>query len=183
MSEKMYNFNLLVSCSWEAHTRARKEILQILSKLGDKEPLVERTTARGIIGVRTRIDSREVIQRLRELFDEDPFIFQHTLKWVPVDLWTSSTLDSMKEGVTQLENKIREGERWRMTVEKRRYTRYHKIDIIRELADLIEKEVDLGNPNKILRIEIIGKYAGISVLTQQEIFSVARLYASRFTKS
>lgn len=172
----MYDFNLLVSCSWGAYERARKEVLQILRKLGDKEPLAKRTAARGIIGVRTGIDSREVIQRLRALFDEDPFILQHTLKWVPVDLWTSSTLDSMKEGVTQLKNKIHTGERWRMTVEKRRYTRYHKIDLIRELADLMDEEVDLENPDKILRIEIIGKYAGLSVLTPQDIFSVVKPY-------
>lgn len=177
MSQKMYDFNLLVSCSWGAHTRARKEILHILSKLGDKEPLVKRTDARGIIGVRTRIDSREVIRRLRELFDEDPFILQNTLKWVPVDLWTHSTMDSMKEGVTELREKIREGDKWRMTVEKRRYTRYHKIEIIRELANLIDEEVDLENPDKILHIEVIGKYAGISVLVPQQIFSVAKPYA------
>ncbi len=172
----MYDFNLLVSCSWGDYKRARKEILQILSKLGDKQPYVKHTAASGIIGVRTRVDSQEVIKRLRELFDEDPLILQHTLKWVPVDLWTRSTLDSMKEGVTQLKNKIHTGERWRMTVEKRRYTQYHKIDIIRELADLIEEDVDLENPDKILRIEIIGKYAGITVLTPQDIFSVAKPY-------
>ena len=177
MSEKMYDFNLLVSCSWGAYTRAREEVVQILSKLGDDEPLVKRTAARGIIGVRTKIDSREVIRRLRELFDEDPFILQHTLKWVPIDLWTHSTLDSMKEGVTALRKKIHEGDKWRMTVEKRRYAQYHKIEIIRELADLIDEEVDLENPDKILRIEIIGKYAGIAVLTPQQIFSVAKPYA------
>jgi tRNA(Ser,Leu) C12 N-acetylase TAN1 len=174
MLEKMFNFNLLVSCSWGAYKRARKEILQILSRLGDKEPLVKHTAARGIIGVRTRMDSREVIERLREVFDKDPFLLQHTLKWVPVDLWTHSTIDSMKERVTQLKKQIQTGQRWRMTVEKRRYTRYHKIEIIRELADLIDKEVDLENPDKILYIDIIGKYAGISVLKTQDIFSVAK---------
>jgi tRNA acetyltransferase TAN1 len=172
----MYDFNLLVSCSWGAYRRARKEILQILRKLGDEEPFVKRTAARGIIGVRTRIDSREVIQRLRVLFDEDPFTLQHTLKWVPIDLWTSSTLDSMKKGITELRKKIHEDERWRMTVERRRYTRYHEIDLIRELADLIDEEVDLENPDKILHIEIIGKYAGLSILTPKDIFSAAKPY-------
>ena len=172
----MYDFNLLVSCSWGAYRRARKEILQILRKLGDEEPFVKRTAARGIIGVRTRIDSREVIERLRVLFDEDSSILQDTLKWVPVDLWTSSTLDSMKEGITELREKIHEGERWRMTVERRRYTRYHEIDLIRELADLIDEEVDLENPHKILHIEIIGKYAGLSILTPKDIFSTAKPY-------
>ena len=63
-----------------------------------------------------------------------------------------------------------------MTVEKRRYARFHKIEIIRELADLIGEEVDLENPDKILRIEIIGKYVGLSVLAPQDIFSVAKTY-------
>jgi len=173
----MYDFNLLVSCLWGAYGRAREEVLQILRKLGDDKPFVKCTAAMGIIGVRTQIDSRGVTQRLRELFEEDPFIVQHTLKWVPVDLWTRSTLDSMKEGITQLKDRIHAGERWRMTVEKRRYTHYHKIEIIRELADLIDEEVDLENPDKILRIDIIGKYAGISVLAPQDIFSVAKPYA------
>jgi len=172
----MYDFNLLVSCAWGAYERARREILQILRKLDDEEPLVKRTAARGIIGVRTTVNSREVIQRLRELFDKDPFLIQHTLKWVPVDLWTSSTLDSIKEGIAEIRKKIHSGERWRMTVEKRRYTRFHKIEIIRELADLIDEEVDLENPDKILRIEIIGKYAGLSVSAPQDFFSVAKTY-------
>ncbi|MFQ6064304.1 MAG: THUMP domain-containing protein [Candidatus Bathyarchaeia archaeon] len=177
MSGKVYDFNLLVSCSWGAYAKAREEVMQILSRLGDKMPLIKRTAARGIIGVRTKIDSREVIQRLRELFCEDPLTFRHTLKWVPVDLWTNAAIDSMKEAVTQLRDKVHAGERWRMTVEKRRYTRHHKIEIIRELADLIDEEVDLENPDKILRVEIIGKYAGISVLTPEDIFSVAKPYA------
>lgn len=172
----MYDFNLLVSCSWGIYERAKKEIVQILETLGDEVPLVERTIAEGIIGVRTRLDSRKVVQELRRLFDEDPFVFQYTLKWVPVDLWTLSDMDSMKEGIRKLRNRIHEGERWRMTVEKRRYSRHHKIEIIRELADLIDEKVDLENPEKILRVDIIGKYAGISVLTPQDIFSVAKPY-------
>ncbi len=142
--------------------------------LGDETPIVRRTVAQGIIGVRTLLDSREVISRLRRLFDEDPFAFRYTLKWVPVDSWTSSDMESMKEGVKKMRNNIHAGERWRMTVETRRYTQFHKLEIITELAELIDEEVDLKNPEKIVRIDIIGKYAGISVLTPLDIFSIAR---------
>jgi len=170
----MYDFNFLVSFSWGLHRRAKEEIMHILKMLGDEKPLVKPTIAEGIIGVKTRLDPREAVQGLRMLFDKDPPIFQHTLKWVPVDLWTHSDMESMKEAVVKLRNKIRAGERWRMTVEKRRYTRYHKIEIIRELANLIDEKVDLENPDKILRIDIIGKYAGMSILTPQDVFSVAK---------
>ena len=175
---EMYDFNLLVSYSWGVYGRAKKEIVQVLETLGDEGPLVKRTIAEGIIGVKTSLDSREVVRGLRRLFDEDPFVLQYTLKWVPVDLWTLSDMDSMKEAVRKLRNRIRAGERWRMTVEKRRYSRHHKIEIIRELADLIDEKVDLENPEKILRVDVIGGYAGISVLTPQEVFSVAKPYSS-----
>lgn len=93
---------------------------------------------------------------------------------MPVEVWTYSDLDSMKTAVKQLRIRIREGERWRMTMEKRRYTKYHKDEIVRELAELINEKVDLKNPDKILRIDIIGKYTGISVLEPKDMFSTSQ---------
>lgn len=172
----MYDYNLLVSYWWSHHGKAKREIVDILKRLGDEVPVVERTIAQGIIGLKTNLDSREIIRELRKFFSENPFVFQFTLKWVPVDLWTLSDMESMKEGVVRLRNMIQAGERWRMTVEKRRYTQHHKTEIIRELANLIDEKVDLENPEKILRLDIIGNQAGIAVLTPQEIFSVKKSY-------
>jgi tRNA acetyltransferase TAN1 len=62
-----------------------------------------------------------------------------------------------------------------MIVETRRYTALHKIDIIKELAELIDQVVSLENPDKIVRIEILGNQAGISVLKPEEIFSVMKV--------
>jgi len=170
----VYDFNLLVSCSWGMYGDAKEEITRTLKMLGDEEPIVKPTFAEGIIGVKTRLDSREVIHELLKLFNEDPLVFQYTLKWVPIDLWVYSDMESMKKGVIELKSKIRTGEKWRMTVEKRRYTKHHRIEIIEEIAELIDEKVDLENPDKILRIDIIGKFAGISVLTPDEVFSVAK---------
>ncbi len=176
MRKQVYDFNLLVSCSWGDYREAKKEIIQILKGLGDDEPFVKSTIAQGIVGVRTRLDPREAIKGLRRLFDADPLILQHTLKWVPIDIWTRSDMNSMKEGVVKLRNKIQADEKWQMTVKKRRYTRYHKIEIIRNLADLIDEKVDLENPDKILLIEILGGYAGISVLKPQDSFSAVKSF-------
>jgi len=171
----VYEFNLLVSCLWAMSGSAKREIADILKLLGDERPVIEQTAARGIIGVKTRLDSREVIKGLQKLFIKDPLAFQYTLKWVPTDFWTHSDMNSMKEIVMKVSDRIRKGERWRMTVEKRRYTLYHKIDIIKQLAETINEKVDLKNPNKIVRIDIIGRYAAVSVLSPREIFSATRL--------
>jgi tRNA(Ser,Leu) C12 N-acetylase TAN1 len=178
MVEKAYDFNLLVSCSWSAYGKAKKEIVHVLERLGDENPLVKHTFAKGIVGVRTWLDSREVTRRLQILFDEGSLVFQHTLKWVPVDLWTHSDMDSMKSVVAELKSKIHADETWRMTLEKRRYTRHHKFEIIKELADLIDEKVNLSAPDKILRVDIIGKYAGISILSPKDVFSVTKTYST-----
>jgi len=171
----MYDFNLLVSCPWIMIWKAKREIVDFLKLLGDENPVVKPTIARGIIGVKTSLDSREVVQELQKLFNKDPMAFQYTLKWVPTDFWTYSDMDSMKEAIMNSQEKIHEGESWRMTVEKRRYTRHHKIEIIKELAELIQEKVDLKNPDKIVRIDIIGKYASVSVLSPNQIFSTTKL--------
>ncbi len=171
----MYDFNLLVSCSWSAYGKAKKEILQVLDLLGDKQSFVKPTLAQGIIGVRTSLNPKQVVRELQRLFNDGGFVFEYTLKWVPVDLWTFSDIKSMKEAVARLRDKIQPGERWRITLEKRRYTLCHKIDIIRELAELIDERVDLERPHKILRVDIIGKYAGVSVLSPQDVFSTTKM--------
>jgi len=169
----MYDFNILVSYPWSQYAKAKKEIQYILKRLGEENPFVTRTIAEGIIGVKTCQNPREVTQALQRMFNEDPTIFQFTSKWVPIELWTSSDIDSMKKAVGQLKTEIHAGEKWRITLEKRRFTKYHKIEIIESLAELINEKVDLKNPDKILRIDIIGKYAGISVLRPKDIFSIS----------
>ena len=170
--------NLLVSCSWSLWKEAVDEVKRVLKELGDEYPLVTRTLARGILGVRTSLDSRFVVQEVREMFKKDPWCVQYTLKLIPIDAWTSSDIDSIRDGVSEIKDRILKGEKWRMTVEKRRYTRHHKSEIIKEIAELIDEEVDLEKPEKILRIEIIGRYAGLSILKPDETFSAARTFSS-----
>jgi tRNA acetyltransferase TAN1 len=169
-----YDFNVIVSCPWGGYAKARTEIAKILAHIGDNQPKVKVTLARGIIGVKTSVKPRRVIQALHALFEKDPSVVQHALKWVPIDLWTDSDIESIKKGIATLSGNIEPTETWRMTVEMRRYTAMQKIDLIREAAELIDQKVDLENPDKIVRIDIIGGHAGISVLEPEEIFSVVK---------
>lgn len=170
--DERYDFNLLVSCPWAAHRPARDEIIAVLRAQGDERPVVRRTLARGLIGVRTRLEGRAVIRALRAMLQQDPLVLEYTCKWVPVDLWTSCDIPALREAVARVKDRIGPGESWRMTVEKRRYTRHHRFDIIRMLADLIEAKVDLAHPDRILRVDILGGRAAVSVLTPDEILSV-----------
>jgi tRNA acetyltransferase TAN1 len=147
------------------------EVQSLLARLGDPRASVRRTLARGVLGVRTSLDAREVIARLRALHAADPLVFQHTCRWIPIDLWTTSEIDAMREAVLRLRDRIGPDHTWRMTVEKRRYTRHHEREIIQALADLVPGKVNLEHPDRILRVDILGNYAGLSVLTAEESFS------------
>ncbi len=154
---------------------AKQEILRILVECGDNNPRIKRTIARGLSGVRTSLDTRQVIASLKQKFASDRNTIRFTFKWIPIDLWCdSSTLESIKQALSTLSKKILPGEKWMMHVEKRRYVSYHKAEIIKELASLIHEKVDLKNSDKIVWIEIVGKQAGISIITPSDIFSLSR---------
>jgi len=169
----MYAYNLLVSCGWNCFA-AIGEVKDLLNKFGDAEAVVEQTKARGIIGVKTKLDAREVINLVREEFKANPLSINFAVKWLPIDRWCKANIDDMKRVVIELKERINRGERWMMEVEKRRYTEMHREEIIKELAPLIEEKVDLKNPDKILHVEIIDGYAGFAVLRPDEIFSIAK---------
>ncbi len=170
----MYSYNLLVSYRFNEFLQARDEVIRLLAEMGDKDPVVQKTDVKGIIGVRTFIPSREVISKVRDLFRKDSQKVQHAVKWVPVDIWSNSELEQMVETVKKIKDQINEDETWAMDLEKRKYPAHHVYQIVTKLAEPFSQKVDLKKPDKYLRVDIIGEQAGISVLKPDEIFSIAR---------
>ena len=173
----MLEFKLLVTYSY-GFLEARTEIARVLALLGDDFPTIRRTIVKGVVGVLTSLDTHQLSTKLQKIAVDDPKEFYFTERWIPIELWTSSEIPSMKEGVKKIA-KIDANERWMMVVEKRRYKIHHTAEIIKELAEVVIGKVDLQNPEKILRIDILGPYAGISVLRPGEIFSALISYSAR----
>jgi len=168
----MFEFNLLVTYAYD-FLGTRREIARMLSRLGDEAPTIRRTLVKGIIGVITSLNVHQLSKELQRIANDNSNEFYFTQRWIPIDLWTTSDIPSIREGVKKAA-KIGADERWMMVVEKRRYESHHTPEIIKELAELIEAKVDLRNPDKILRIDILGPYAGITLLRPSEIFSAVR---------
>jgi len=170
----MFEFNILVTYAYD-FLGTRREIARVLALLGDETPTIRRTLVKGIVGVLTSLDVHELSKELQRIASDKPNEFHFTQRWIPVDLWTASDIPSMKEGVKKVA-KIGADERWMMVVEKRRYETYHTSEIIRELAEAVDGKVDLTSPEKIIRVDILGPYAGISLLRPSEIFSAVRSF-------
>jgi hypothetical protein len=109
-------FTLLVSCYSHAMGRARREVQTRLRILGDDGPLVLPTGVGGLLEVRTSLDPRQVVRELQKTCRQSPHVFRYTLKWVPVDEWAPADLESMKQAVGRLRDRIATSETWRMTV-------------------------------------------------------------------
>jgi tRNA(Ser,Leu) C12 N-acetylase TAN1 len=165
--------NLLVSTSWKAPGRARREIVMRLRRLGDDAPVVSQTDRRGVMTVRTALDPRQAIRRLRDVHHDAPGAFRYTFKWVPVDLWSPTDRESLRQAVAGLRDRIAPGERWRITVERRSPGSPPVPEVIATVVDLVDRKVDLTHPDKILLIELFERHAALAVVTAAEIFTPA----------
>ena len=170
---KLKMFSLLVSCPRGRERDAASELWYVLtSDLEEDEVNVEVTEVPGLITAFSSSSPFSVISRLRKMFEEGSLNFSLCSKFVPLEVVVPTNLDSIKEGVERLKNKISRDDRWRVTLRKR-FTGFESDEVIREVADLIDWGiVDLKNPDKILRIEILGSWTGISIHSPEQEFSV-----------
>lgn len=141
--------------------------------LGDPYATMGWTFVMGIAVAHTSLDTRQVIRQCRELYHQGKIHFDFAVKWVPVDYWCWTDLDTIKQLIdVKVLPRIHPEETWAMQVNKRRWQTYHTIDIVTALASDIDRKVNLSHPDKIVWIDIIGNDTAISVLDPNEIFSV-----------
>lgn len=165
--------DLLVSYPRRFYGPAKREIGRILERFGDAAPVVEKSGIRGICVVHARLDNRQIIARCAELCRAEPQSFRFAIKWVPVDYWCEKDLHAMERLVKeQVAPRIGAQESWAMKVEKRGWSAYHTAEIVRRLAESIDRRVNLKAPDKLVRIDILGSAVAASVLRPGEIFSI-----------
>jgi tRNA(Ser,Leu) C12 N-acetylase TAN1 len=168
--------DLLVSYPWNHFSLARNDVMHALHEFGDIKPEIKRTSTMGIAVVHTSLDNRDVIKRCKELFQQE-LAFQNAIKWSPVDYWCETDLDAMKKVIEDnIKERIEEGQSWGMQVDKHRWQKFHTNEIVAYLAPAIERKVDLDNPDKIIRVDVVGKETAISLLIPDEIFSVGQTH-------
>ena len=103
------------------------------------------------------------------MVSDDPWSVRRVLRFIPIERECNAAIDEMVKVVKELAQKIGEKDSFKVVVEKR-HSQLSSMDIIRAVAEPIEREVDLENPNWLVLIEIIGPKVGISVLRPKDIF-------------
>lgn len=170
----MKKYSLLISCPRNQEKKAASEIWYLLnSEFNDPQADCEITEVSGLIAAITSLDPFDVIQKIRKMIQEDPWQIRYALKLVPLEKVVSTSTEGIAEAAKDLASKISKDEKFRINVNKR-HTKIDRMTLIKAVADVIDRKVDLGNPDKIVNIEIVGNWTGISILNPDDVFSIAK---------
>ena len=168
--------NLLVTYDPNHSGKASEEAKAVLEEAGAKEKFLD-SPVDGVFFLHVS-EPKDVVRRLNEICRAEPEKFGYTFRWIPIEKWCSSDVDELAGEMKAINSKIGDDEKWKMELSKRGYDAHSSTELIRKLTDSIEKRnVDLKNPEKIVKIEIIGDMAGISLLNRDELLDVHKLKA------
>jgi tRNA acetyltransferase TAN1 len=174
-SGRDYVFNILVSCIRNRERNAVLEVEDLLGNVvGDNLVEVEVTGIRSLVVAKTSLEPREAIHKLRVSAIEDPWRFQYTLKYAPVDVAVPTELKSIVDASKNIAPRILKSETFRITC-NRRHSQLHCAEIIKAVAALIDRKVDLEKPDKVLQIEILGEWTGLALLEDHDVLSLSKL--------
>ena len=120
-------------------------------------------------------NTKKVVKDLNKLCKKDSSLFNHTFHWVPIEKWVKANIKEMQKEIKKFNKGIKKTEKWMMDLNKRHYAKEGTTELILKLTDVIDKpKVDLKNPQKIVKVEIIGNKAGLALLGIDELLSVPK---------
>ncbi len=168
------DFNIIASTMRGNERQMMYELSFLLKEAGDPEPRVDRTGIRGLVVAKTSLNPVEAIEKFKVLLQERPYEFRYALRIIPVEKVVRTGIEEVKAAASELAAaKLDEADTFRVTVEKR-FTSIHGRDFIEAVATDIKNKVKLDNPDKVILIEVLGGYAGISLIKPSEVISVLK---------
>jgi len=163
--------NLIVTCARNLELETKNEIRKILDELGAQEPEILNVGMRGILMVNTIIEPSKIVDWVKNKIIEEPWLIRYCLRIIPIQRITDTEIDKIKQTVIKLKDTIQKNDSYRITIEKRN-TSISSNEIITEVAEIFPNKVSLNQPDWIILIEIIGNETGISILKNDELFSL-----------
>jgi tRNA acetyltransferase TAN1 len=166
------DFNLLISCPRFHERDAIAEVGYLYSNIGDDELEGNYTTFPGLITAKTQLEPIRSIRDLKVVIEDDPLMLRYVLKIVPIEVIVDTTLEDIRELAKKRGTEIGQEETFRITV-KSRFSPLNTQELIVDIAELIDRKVNLTNPDKILMLQIMGTITGISILKSGDILRKA----------
>ena len=137
---------------------------------GDTYPIISKLTFPGLVTALTEIDAKIAIRKIRKILKENPNFFQYILKIIPID-FVCETNSKILANLIQDQHKtfINERDSFKIVLKRRKHEKIERNALNERIAIGINNQVDLENPDKVIRIEILGNFSGVSFLQKKDI--------------
>jgi tRNA(Ser,Leu) C12 N-acetylase TAN1 len=166
----MAEANLLVTFDPTHIESVKKEIVERMKDIKEKVKVIKVEEGLAEISVS---DNRKVIKALTKLSKKKD-TFNYTKKWIPIDKWCNAKIPEMQKCVKSAVKDLKAKDKWKMDLGKHRADVSDR-ELIIKLTEMIDnKNVDLEKPDKIVKVEIVEKKAGIALLNKDDILNVSK---------
>lgn len=175
MQKQSKEFNLIVTTFRYAEHDAYNELLELLRSLEDYNANISYTSISGLLLCYTNLNPFDVINSLHAIVREEPWRIRYILRCIPVEEVVNTCIEEISRACIRLADaKISMNESFRVTVEKR-HSGIHTMDIVKAVAERIDRRVDLKNYDWNILVEVLGSKSGISVLKAKDVFSSVKV--------
>lgn len=161
---------LLVRYDPKLEHEAVRETRRLLAQVGEPDALVHPCQVPGNLKVMTEGDPHEAQAAIAKLASAEPDRFRCTSHWAVADQWVASELEAIRHAVAGYQHRIGASDSWRVAV------RHHKTplrsqEVIDAVAPLLSQSpVDLEDPAKEVRIEVLGDETAVGLMDRHEMF-------------
>ncbi len=137
---------------------------------GDTYPIIFDLEFSGLIAASSTLNGKEIITKIKAILKRDASFFQYILKIVPIDFVCDINIKIISEIVQRHYREfIDSNESFRIDLKRRSNELIDRNVFIESIAKNIENRVDLDNPDKIIRFEMLENLCGITFLKPEEV--------------
>jgi len=176
------DYNILATTEKITMSAASSQLWMNLRAIGDPKPKVSKSRIKGIVMAETSLDPIEAIIKLREHMESEVDRYDRLFRVFPIVSRVPTELEAIVEEVQKQAGVIEEGQKFRITLEKRE-TEFRSLEIIDPVAAVVDREVDLKNPDWVILIEVMGKMTGVSVMPPEGMLNVQKERYALSTKA
>lgn len=163
----------MVTCARHFEGETREEISAILEEMGDSEPQIIITEMSGILTVKTAVDPKDIVKKIHEKIEDEPWAMRYTLRAIPIFATVNTDAESIAKAVMEQIHKLKPDDTYRITIEKR-HSDISSSEIITQIANQIKNKVSLEKYDWIILVQVVGKISGVSILKDEDILSVEK---------
>jgi len=171
--------NLIATCARHFEDETRNELKTILEELGDLNPQITITEFSGILIADTDVPALDVIKKIRDKLEDEPWSVRYTSRVIPVFETAKTDVQSISQAALHQIQKIKQDETYRITIEKRN-SDISSSEIISHIADNVKNKVSLEKYDWVVLVEVLGPVTGVSVLRDDDVLSVERTKRKSF---